>query len=526
MATRAALGAGRLRLARQILGEAVLIGLLGGIVGIGLASIVLPLLGVVALSPTTNTDGNAAGAMALDLLSFGGVESLGRGSAVGLSVSVLAYSVALALGTSILFGVIPILNLFRKDLNSAFTSEGRGRTRSRHAMLLHGSLVAGQVAMAFLLLVGAGLMLRSFRHVVEVDPGFAPDGVFSGYTALTSVRYPDGAAQRGFYDRLLGTIRELPGVEAASVTNLLPFGPGDRTMSITPVGYEPRPEELRAVPNWSIVGPGYFDALGIEVLEGRAFEELDGPEQQRVIIIDDWLAKYFWPDRGALGRQIRLPFGNDAWTVVGVVRSVKLKDLTSAASDHVGTFYLSYRQVPTGDLALVVRGADANVSIAESVRTALTRLDPDVPLFDAQTLDLRLNESLGSRRTPMILLLGFAAIAVFLAAVGTYGVLAYSVAQRRRETAIRMALGSRPADILALVLKQGVVMAAFGLAAGAIGVAFMVRLIQPLLFGVEPLDPFVLGATAAVLIISVVLACLVPAQRATRVDPMRVLGQE
>jgi len=526
MATRAVLGAGRFRLVRQILGEALLIGVLGGVVGIGLASIVLPLLGVAALSPTANTDGNTAGAMALDLLSFGGVDNLGRVSEVGLSASVLAYSVALALGTSILFGAIPVLNLFRKDLNSAFTLEGRGRTRSRRAVLVHGSLVAGQVAMAFLLLVGAGLMLRSFRRAVEMDPGFLADGVFTGYISLPSVRYPDGDVQRGFYDRLLGAVRALPGVEAASVTSLLPFGREDRTMSIRPVGYEPRPGQNLVIPNWSVAGPGYFDALGIKVLEGRTFEERDGPDQQRVIIIDDWLAKYFWPDRSALGRQMRLPTGDAAWTVIGVVQSVKLKDLTSAAADHVGAYYLNYRQVPIADVALVVREANANVSIAESVRAALTRLDPNVPLFDAQTLDRRLNESLASRRTPMILLVGFAAIAVFLAAVGAYGVLAYSVAQRRRETAIRMALGGRPADIVAMVLKQGVVMAALGLAAGAIGVAFMVRWIQSLLFGVEALDPLVLGATAAVLSLSVVLACLVPARRATRVDPMRALAQE
>jgi putative ABC transport system permease protein len=525
MATRVALGASRLRLARQVLSEAIVIGVLGGIVGIALASLVLPLLGVVALYPTANTDGNTAGAMALDLFS-GGVANLGRGAEVGLSASVLAYSVILALGTSILFGVIPIMSLFRKDLNSAFALGGRGRTKSRRLVILHGSLVIGQVAIATLLLAGAGLMLRSFWHVVEVDPGFRPDGVFTGYTALSSVRYPDAQAQRGFYDRLLGRIRALPGVENASVTSLLPFGPGDRTMSITAVGHEPRPGEPVAIPNWSVVGPGYFESLGIEVLEGRTFEDLDGPEQQRVIIIDDWLAKYFWPDRSALGRQMRLPFGTATWTVIGVVQSVKLKDLTSAASDHVGAFYLTYRQVPMAEMALVVRGADARVSVPESVRAALTSIDRDVPLFDAQTLDLRLNQSLGSRRTPMILLLGFATLAVFLAAVGTYGVLAYSVTQRRRETAIRIALGGRPADILAMVLKQGVVMAALGLAAGAIGVALMVRLIQSLLFGVEPLDPLVLGSTAAALILSVILACLVPAYRATRIDPMRVLAHE
>ena len=526
MATRAALGASRLRLARQILCEAVLLGVLGGILGIGLASIVLPILGVMELSPTTNTDGNTAGAMALDLLSFGGVENLGRGSEVRISAGVLAYSVALALGTSILFGVIPIVNLFRKDLNSALTLEGRGRTKGRRSVLLHSGLVSLQVAMAFLLLVGAGLMLRSFRHVVQVDPGFMPDRVFTGYTALTNVRYPTGEAQRGFYDRLLGAIRALPGVEAASVTSLLPFGNEDRTMSITPVGYEPRAGESRIIPNWSVAGPGYFQALGIDVLEGRTFEQLDGPEQQRVIVLDDWLAKYFWPDRSALGRQVRLPWGDQEWTVIGVVRSVKLKDLTSSASAQAGAFYLTYRQVPMSEMALVVRGADANVSIVENLRSAVSRLDPNVPLFDVLTLDRRLNKSLGSRRTPMILLVGFAAIAVFLAAVGTYGVMAYSVAQRRRETAIRIAMGSRPVDILALVLKRGVVMAVLGLTAGVIGVAFMVQFIQSLLYGIEPLDPLVLAATAGVLSISVVLACVAPAHRAAHIDPMRALAEE
>lgn len=523
MATRAALGAGRLRLARQILAESAVVGLAGGVLGAFLGSTALRLLGVVTLSPSTSTDGSTAGAMALDLVTFGGTMSVERSAEVGLSASVLAYSLGLAIVTSILFGVIPIVNLFRKDLNRGLTIEGRGRTRSRRSLSIRSGLVAGQVALAFLLLVGAGLTLRSFQHIVDVDPGFEPEGVFTGYTALTGARYPDGPSRQAFYDRWLDAIRAIPGVETASVTSVLPFSATDRTTSIAPVGYQPRAGEAQVVPNWSVVGTDYFATLGIDLVEGREFEERDGPEQQRVIVIDERLANRFWGSSSALGQ--RMQMGGQEWTVIGVVESVEQKDLTAAPDDHVGAFYIPYRQFPIDDMAFVVRAEGAQ-TLDRDLRIALGAVDPDVPLFDLQPLTARVGGSLGALRTPMVLLGGFAAIAIFLAAVGTYGVLAYAVAQRRRETAIRMALGSRPGDILLMVLKQGLVLGGLGLVGGAIGAVLLARLLQSMLFGVAPLDPGVLTATTVVLGIAVIMASIVPARNATRVDPMRALAEE
>ena len=520
LATRAALGASRLRLARQVLGEAAVIGVLGGILGVGLGTMLLDLLGVVALSPASNTDGPTAGAMTLDVLAGAG----SGGAAVGLPRPVLAYSIVLALGTSILFGLIPVASFFRRDLTTVFAQEGRGRTVSRRGMLMRGGLVAAQVALAFLLLVGAGLLLRSFQQVMEVDPGFEPAGVLTAHTSLTAAAYPDADARRAFYDDWLREVRALPGVEAAGVTTLLPFGPTDRTTGIAPVGYTRAPGD--PLPNWAIVSPGYFEALGMQILEGRGFDDRDGPgpEQPRAVVIDEWLARYYWPDRSPVGQQT-IGFGVQELTVIGVVETIEQKDLTAAAADRVGAFYLPYTQFPRDDMALVVRPSDPDVRLAGSLRAALNRVDPAVPLFDVRVLDARLSETLGARRTPTVLLLGFAAVALFLAAVGTYGVLAYAVAQRTRETAIRIALGSRPADILTLVLKQGAVLGAFGLAAGAIGAFALVRTIRSMLFEVEPLDPLVLLVTGAVLGLSVILASIVPACRAMRVDPVIALTE-
>jgi predicted permease len=524
LATRAALGAGRLRLARQVVGEASVIGVLGGIVGVGLGAIALRLLGVAALSPTTNTDGETAGAMTLNLLRGieGGLSGALSGTLVGLPVSVLAYSVALGLVTAILFAAIPVIWLFRQNVANTMAHEGRGRTRSRGSAFLRDVLVSGQVAIAFLLLVGAGLMLRSYQSVTSVNPGFEANGVFTGYTSLTNIAYPDGVARRAFYGRWLQEVRALSGVEAAAVTTLLPFGATDRTTSILPVGYKPAPQEPQILPNWAIVSPGYFDALGIEVLEGRSFEDRDGPELPLVVVLDKKLARHFWPDRSPLGQQMT-GFGNRVLTVVGVVETIEQKDLAAAAVNRSGAFYIPFAQFPAPEMALVARPSQPGLPLAESIRAALKRVDPNVPLFDVRTLDSRLSGSVGSRRTPTVLLVAFAAVALFLAAVGAYGVLAYAVSQRTRETAIRIALGSRPAGIVGMVLKEGAILGGLGLSAGAVGAYFLVRLLQSMLFGIAPLDPTVLVITVLVLCLSIVLAAVVPAFRAIRVDPMTAL---
>ena len=520
LATRAALGAGRLRLARLVVAEATVIGAVGGLAGLALGAAALRLLGVAALAPAANTDGSTAGAMALNLLGL--ARSVPAGTEVGLPASVLAYSIGLGLATSIVFSVVPVLRVFKRVPGSAFARADRGRTASPRSILVRRGMVAGQVALAFLLLAGAGLMLRSFQQVMHVDPGFQPDGVLTAFTSLTGPAYADGDVRRAFYDEALREVRGLTGVAAAAVTTLLPFGPADRTTSIAPVGYERPAGEPILSPNWASVSPGYFEALGMALIEGREFDDGDGPERPRVLVIDEWLARHFWPDRSPLGQQMSL--WNQSWTVIGVVETITQKDLTAAA--RVGAFYLPYKQAPARDMALVVRPSRPDPRLVGGIRAALNRVDPGVPLFDVQTLDARLGMSVGSHRTAMILLVGFAVVALLLAAVGTYGVLAYVVAQRARETAIRIALGSRPADILAMVVRQGVALGVVGLAAGALGALLLAQVIRSLLFGVGPLDPLVLAVTALVIGLAVVMASAVPARRATRIDLVTALTGE
>jgi putative ABC transport system permease protein len=269
--------------------------------------------------------------------------------------------------------------------------------------------------------------------------------------------------------------------------------------------------------------------MGIGILEGRGFEERDTEGQPRAIIIDEWLARRYWPDRSPLGQRMATtvpgeePDESDLYTVIGVVESIKQYDLTAEESGHVGAYYFTYRQRPIGFAAAVVRTAAAPNALVGPVRAAVSRIDPELPLFDVRTLEERLSESLASRRTPMILLLVFAGIALFLAVVGIYGVLAYSVAQRTKEIGIRMALGSQASNILGLILKHGLILILIGLTVGTIGAFFLVRLIQSLLFGVQPADPLVLVATAGLLGAAAVSACLIPARRATRVDPVVAL---
>ncbi|MGH7574203.1 MAG: ADOP family duplicated permease, partial [Longimicrobiales bacterium] len=513
LATRVALGAGRRRLARQIMTEAAAMGLLGGVVGSVLGWFGLKVLTVAGPVTGQHTDGASAGAVGLSLLNGGAGGDVAGGAAAGLDVSVLLYAVALALGASVLIGLIPIVTLFGRDVGNAFHRVSRTMTVNRRAVLLRGGLVVAQVALAFVLLVGAGLMLRSFRAALDVDPGFEAAGVLTAYTALTGAGYPDGDAQRQFYDEWLREVQSLPGVAAAGVTTQLPFGPGDATIRIVPEGYEPVPGEAAPLTRWSTASRGYFAAMGIDVLDGRVFEERDGPDQPNVVVIDEWLARRYWPDSSPLGR--RMTWSGTAFTVIGVAETIEHQDLTAEASLHTGAVYFTYRQRATDDMGLVVRTAGAGALPPATLRAALDRVDPAIPLFDVRTLEERLAASLGSRRTPMILLLLFAGVALFLAVVGIYGVLAYSVVQRRREIGIRMALGSQPTRILRLVLKQGLVLIAAGLAAGAGAAFFLVRLIQSLLFGIQPLDPAVLAGTAILLGAAAVIACFIPARRAT-----------
>lgn len=508
LATRQALGAGRRRLSRQILTEAVLMSFVGSALGLGLG-----LVGIGALSTL-------------------GIDTLPRGSEVAVTGPVLGFTAALALGAGILFGAIPAFQILRSDLNAVFRSETRTGTASRRAMMLRSALVTGQVALAFLLLRGAGLMFASFRAAVAVEPGFEPQGVLTGFVSLPSSRYPDGSARRQLVDELLRDVRALPAVEAASLTTQLPFSGNNSSSVVVPEGYTPQPGESLLSPYQTWVAPGYFEAMGIEVRAGRVFEPSDGPDAANVMVIDRWLADRYWPDSDPVGKRMITGEGvvSDSvpeealFTIVGVVETVKQNDLT--ASGHTGAYYFSYRQSPNqGFLTLVARAGTEPASLTSAVRATLTRLDPELPFFGVKTMESRIEESLTGRRTPMLLLAVFAGVALFLAVVGIYGSLAYSVTQRTREMGIRMAMGSPPEKIFNLVVAQGLRVTLVGLILGGVGAFALAGFMRSLVYGVEPTSPGVMAGVAATLGVVGVLACAVPAFRATRVDPTTALHQ-
>jgi predicted permease len=508
LATRIALGANRARLSRQLLTEAVLIAVLGGLLGLAL------------------------GAAGLRLIETMGVEDLPRGTQVAIDGSVVLFTFLVAIAAGIFFGTIPLLHMFRTDLNAVFRAESRTGTASRRAVLVRSALVTGQVAVAFILLIGAGLMFASLRAVLNVDPGFQPNSVLTGFVSLPESRYPDSAARRQFTDELLRQVRALPGVTAASVTSQVPFGGGSSSTVILPEGYVPRPGESLLAPFRTVAGPGYFEAMQIPLVAGRYFDERDTEDAQQVIIIDQWLARRYFADENPVGKRMlygTLPGMEEneedyLYTIIGVVGDIKHNDLTE--SEHVGAYYFTYRQRPRAFLTLVARTAVEPVTLTAPIRQVVSRIDPDLPFYYPETMEHRVAESLVSRRTPMLLLVVFAGVALILAAVGIYGVLAYSVTQRTRELGIRVALGGSPQQVFRLVISQGLRVLGLGLVIGLLGSLLLIRLIQALLYGVQPADPAVLGAVVLTLALCGIGACLLPARRATRIDPVVALNTE
>jgi predicted permease len=508
LATRLALGADRGRLGRQLLTEAMILGAIGGALGL------------------------MVGFGGLQVLTTLGVEDLPRGAEISLDGTALAFTLLLGLGAGVAFGAIPLLHVMRSDLNAVFRAESRSGTASRRALWLRNGLVTGQVALAFVLLIGAGLMLRSFREVLDVDPGFEAEGVLSGYVNMAPARYPEGLSQAQFVDRLLDGARALPGVTSAAVTTNVPFGGNFSSSVILPEGYVPDPGEPVLSPYNTRVSPGYFETLGIPVLRGRAFEVGDDADARQVIIIDEWLAERYFPEGNAVGK--RMLFGTVPgmeedeepylYTIVGVVASHRQNDLVE--SEYVGAYYFPFAQAPQMWATLVLKTDGDPLSLVEPARELVSRIDPEVPFYGAQTLQDRIDASLVERRSSMLLLMIFAGVALFLAGVGIYGALAYSVTQRTREMGIRIAIGSGARDVVRLVVGQGVKVVGAGLVLGGLGSLGLSRLIQSLLYGVRPTDPGVMVAVATLLALTGLVACLFPARRATRIDPVVALTSE
>jgi predicted permease len=510
LATRLALGAGRWRVGRQLVTESVLLTLMSAAAGLAVGYVSLRLLG------TLN------------------IQELPRGEEIRLDGVVVAYTIATAAAIGFVLGLIPVASVLPANLTSVLREEGRTGTSGRGARTLRRALVVAQVGFAFVLLVGAGLLFASFRQVLAVDPGFKADGVLTASIALPRARYGDDDKLRGFTNEALRRLRELPGVGAVGATNTIPFGGNNNDSVILAEGYQMSPGESVISPNQVHVTPGYFNAMSVKLLRGRFFDERDHAKAPRAVIIDDKLAKRFWPNQDPIGRRMYLPQDinnllavNDktVWLyVVGVIGDVKLHTLTED-KQTVGAYYFPMEQDPVGGMTFALKTPGDPVALASSVRGVLSQVDRELPVFDIQTMDARMEKSLVSRRSPVLLSLSFGAVALFLSAIGIYGVLAYLVTQRTREIGIRIALGGSARTIFELVLREGLLLIGGGLVLGAVGAIALRKSLESQLFGVNATDPVVLVAVTAILGLVAVSACALPARRATRIDPIVALAE-
>jgi len=500
MAIRFSLGAGRLRLSRQLLMEGIALAAAGGALGV------------------------FVGFAGLRLLTYLGAKDMPRGADIRIDAGVLAFSAAAAIITGLIFGSVPVYHLFRHDLNAVFRRTERTGTTQKGALWTRSALVVCQVSLAFILLIGSGLLTLSFVRLLSVSPGFQPENVTTARVSLPTSRYQDDARALSFVDAMLTSVRAIPGVAHAGATNYLPFGGDENEYMIVIEGYTPAPGESPPVPGWNVIDPQYLQAMGIPLLQGRFFDESDGANTQKVVMIDQFLAKKYWPRGNAAGGKIRMVNTNAVCTIVGVVGSVKTGNL--AEQNPVGQVYFSYNQFPPRIMHLVVKTKRDDPAIVSAIRREIMRADPELPMFDVKTMPERISASTQNRKAAMVICLVFAGLALVLSAIGIYGVLAYTVTQRTREFGIRIALGAGAADVVRMVIGQGIRLAAIGLAIGIGGALALTRLMTSMLFGVRPSDPLVFLSVAAALMAVAAIASLIPSMRAVRVRPAIALRYE
>jgi predicted permease len=513
LATRQALGAPRARVTRQLITETTVMTMVGGLLGLAL------------------------GFVSLGALSSLGLADIPRAHEIRMDGVVVAFTLGLALVLGLVVGAVPALHLMRMNLGGALRDDSRTGTAGRGARYVRRGLVVAEVSLAFVLLIGAGLLLASFRQLLRVDPGFAPEHVLTGRVSPLQAKYPGGAALQSYTSRALERIRALPGVVSAGVSSYLPFSTHGSSSVIMAEGHVMAPGESIVSPHQLWVTPGYLETLRVPLKHGRYFAESDAPPAPPGVIVDEQLARKFWPNANPIGRRMYVPEnpedvlkpGPDTrWLrVIGVVGNVKIRGLVEGEQARAGAYYLHYAQDPARRIGFAVRSsgrADAP-PITAAVQRALASIDPEMQLSEVMEMPQMIERSLNPRRAPMLLSLGFGLVALLLASVGIYGVLAYQVGQRTREFGIRMALGSDAGSILRLVLREGVALVLVGLAGGLAGAVAIRGVIASQLYGIGPLDAGVMASVSSVLIFTALLACFGPARRAAKVDPVVALAQ-
>ncbi|HEY2431875.1 MAG TPA: ABC transporter permease [Vicinamibacterales bacterium] len=511
LATRHALGAGLGRIARQLLTETLLLALAGAAAGLALGW---------------------AGVRALALLSL---DATPQGTTVAVDGTVVGFTLGLAAALTILIGLVPVLSLRHMNLSQAFREDGRSGTAGRGARLVRRVLVTVQVTFAFMLLIGAGLLFASFQRVLAVRPGFETSHVLTGTVNPPPARYKGDDETRAFWIRLLDRVRALPGVQAAGITSNIPLSGNTSDSVILAEGYVMAQGESLVSPFQASVSPGYFEAMNIPLTRGRYFAASDDDHAPNVVIVDARLAARFWKGQDPIGRRMWKPESAQAltagpgpkthwFTVVGVVGNIRLTGLTE--KEPVGAYYFPASQDVRRYMVIAARTTGDPSGAVAGIREQVRQIDPELPFFAVKPMQQRVDESLVSRRAPMLLASLFGGIALFLAAVGIYGVLAYQVTQRRKEIGIRLALGSDGRRIFTLIVSEGLLLLALGVAIGLAGAVAIRGAMATQLYGVEPLDPAVLAMVAAVLAAVAFVACAVPARRAARIDPLVALTDQ
>ena len=526
LAIRASLGASRRRIIRQLAVESLPLGLMGSVAGLLLAVWGIDLLA--SLLPAT----------------------LPRHNPITIDLPVLLFTLLISLMTALIFGLLPAFQVAGADVQSALNEGGRSGKQGRRQGRLRAVLIASEMALALVLLIGAGLMIESFFRLRRVDTGFSAQNVLTMRIALPDSKYPKpksvedpAPAGLGFYERLLERVKALPGVEAAGVSTTLPLGAGNSWGKLFSIEGRPLPASMAQVPvvRFTLASPEYLSAMRINVLRGRAFNEHDTENSQGVAIISDSIARKYFQGEDPLGKTVWMgPPENllppealkvigrfQRRTVVGVVADVKGSSLEAASEVMVYAPYTqSRREGWSNSFMLSVRTASAPESMAASLRKQVYALDPDQPVSDVMTMEERLNQSLSQPRFSAVLLGLFALVALVLAAVGIYGVISYTVTQRTHEIGIRMALGASAQDILKMVVGQGMMLTLIGVGIGLVAAFLLTRAMSSLLFEVSSFDPLTYAGVSLLLVIIAFIACYIPARRATRVDPMIALRYE
>jgi putative ABC transport system permease protein len=503
IAVRVALGAGRGRIVRQLITESAVLSLIGAAAGVVLA--VWGLRALTRIAP----------------------EDIPRLESVRLDPMVLLFATAAAIITGVIFGLIPALVAARTDLASGLKEGARGTGSKPASRRVRNALVVSEIALAVMLLAGAGLLIRSFRELMRVDPGFRPENVMSFTLSLPEGKYDDPDLRLTLADQLLERLNATPGVQSAAASMGLPLTGFSFSLSFEVAGRpKPKPGDEPSA-QVRLVTPEFFRTMGISLVRGRAFTDADRAGGQRVLMVTESGARRFFPNEEAIGKRIQFGWGRDGdylgGEIIGILADVKQSELSEAALPEM---YAPFAQWPVDAFSIVMRTSGEPTSVMTSARAALREIDPYLPMFDVKTMDKVVAESVARPRFYMLLLTSFAAVALVLSAVGIYGVIAYLVTMRTRELGIRIALGASNGDVLRLVLREGVVVATVGLAIGTAGALALSRLLSSLLFGVRPNDPLTFLVVAVTLALVALLASFIPARRAARLDPLVAIRAE